>query len=1174
MAMSTLDKLAVELGKIISPLSKATSSPEQAKGLVEALGWQLPPGIRDIGLIGLDPTPVIDKLQAISDATHEEEQDDLLMAVRSGELLAAVSNFLRAVDKTVAAISSLSGVLGDYLNKTQIKEEFLSRLLDYLIVEYISRHYYGLYVLLQFLGIFELEAFLNDPSVYQVRHVRRKVYYHRIGILFSDPTSLPKEAYGWGTANTDIPALLVNLANLLQSLGAQAAVYNMRQRVEEQLLGRPVPEAASDPMPELYITLLQGFGLSDLNVGLSAFGMRPSTSDSTDAGIAVVPFANDTTSLTFTIFPEWNLEIDSSLDLKGGVALVLRPDKSIEVQSGLESQDGTSVVKAGKLVLRVRYEDVEKKPFQILSLPGGSVLNARSLHLGCGAGLVSSNNFDFFIEGGIKEAHFALDPSKGDGFISTIIPKEGFEASFDLTVGVSRQQGLYFQGSGALELKLNVHVVLGPIEVDAIYIRISSGNGDKIPLELSSAVSVKLGPLQAVVDRLGVKAEFGFPSSGGNLGPLDLALGFKPPSGVGLSIDASAVKGGGFLRFDPEKEEYTGALELVISNFINAKAFGLITTKMPDGSKGFSLLIIITAEFNPPYQLGYGFTLMAVGGLLGLERTVLLEPLRDGMRTGAANNIMFPVNVVQNAPRIISDLRSFFPPYEGIFLIGPMAKIGWGTPNLVTLSLGIIIQIPGDVAILGVLKVALPNERAALLRLQANFIGAIEFDKKHAWFYASLFDSRVLTWTIEGQMGVLVAWGDDANFVVSVGGFHPEFNPPPLPFPEPNRIAVSILNESWAKIRVEGYFAVTSNTAQFGARAELYFGVSAFSIDGHLAFDALFQFSPFYFIIQISSSLSVKVFGIGLFSVSFRGSLEGPTPWHVEGTGSISILWWDIDVDFSHTWGQETDTTLPPIEVMPLLKAEYEKLENWRAELPASNRILVSLRKIDITDGLVLHPVGTLKISQRAVPLGLTIDKVGSQKPSDANYFTLSVDTKGVDAEEIEIEKKDDVKEMFAMAQFKDMADSKKLSAPAFVRQNGGLELSVKGEQLNTSCAVKRMVRYELIIIDSNYKRFVKPFYRFIGLLFKHFLKGSAVTKSPLSNKYKKQNSPFEEKIRIMPDQYAVAFNSDNSPFNEEAGAFASYAEAEEFMNQKVNEDPNLKDSLHVIPQVEIKRAA
>ena len=669
---------------------------------------------------------------------------------------------------------------------------------------------------------------------------------------------------------------------------------------------------------------------------------------------------------------------------------------------------------------------------------------------------------------------------------------------------------------------------------------------------------------------MGLRARFTFPSdSSGNLGPVDLNLGFKPPSGIGLSIDAGVVKGGGYLYLDIEKEEYAGALELVVSDFLTLKAIGLITTRMPDGSRGFSLLIIITAEFGSPVQLGFGFTLSGVGGLLGLHRTMRLQPLSEGVRTGAVNSVMFPTNVIENAPRIISDLRTFFPPFQDIFLIGPMAKIGWGTPNLVKLSLGIIIEIPGNIAILGVLKITLPDEEKRLLVLQVNFIGAIEPDKKQAWFYASMFESRILSFTIEGEMGVLVNWGDNANFVVSVGGFHPAFNPPPLPFPEPRRIAISILNTELARIRVEGYFAITSNTAQFGARAELYFGLSAFNIDGYVTFDALFQFSPFYFIISISASLSVRVFGVGLFSVRMRGSLEGPTPWHVEGSGSISLLFFDIDVDFSHTWGEEIDTTLPPIDVMPLLKAEYEKLENWKAEVPAANSILVSLRKIETPNDLVLHPVGTLKISQRAVPLEISIDRVGAQKPNDANYFTLSADAVGSD-----IEEKDGVKEMFAMAQIKNMSDSEKLSSPAYEKQKGGLELSAKGEQMKTTSAVKRVVRYEQIIIDSNFKRFVKPFFNFYNTLFALFLKGNAISKSTLSNKSKRQKMPFDDKISVTSTAYVVAFNTDNSPFNDKSKAFSSCAQAEEFMSRQVRHDPNLQDILHVIPRVEMKVAA
>ena len=63
--------------------------------------------------------------------------------------------------------------------------------------------------------------------------------------------------------------------------------------------------------------------------------------------------------------------------------------------------------------------------------------------------------------------------------------------------------------------------------------------------------------------------------------------------------------------------------------------------------------------------------------------------LRRRLRDGSLNSILFPQDVVANAPRIISDLKRVFPPLDGHFLIGPMAKLGWGTPTLVTLELGL-----------------------------------------------------------------------------------------------------------------------------------------------------------------------------------------------------------------------------------------------------------------------------------------------------------------------------------------------------------------------------------------------------------------------------------------------------------------------------------------------------
>jgi hypothetical protein len=232
---------------------------------------------------------------------------------------------------------------------------------------------------------------------------------------------------------------------------------------------------------------------------------------------------------------------------------------------------------------------------------------------------------------------------------------------------------------------------------------------------------------------------------------------------------------------------------------------------------------------------------------------------------------------------------------------------------------------------------------------------------------------------------------------VSVGGFPPSFKPPPLPFPSPKRLALSILNEDNARIRAETYFAVTTNTVQFGAGAELYFGFSAFSVEGHLGFDALLRFSPLYFVIDISASVSLKAFGVGCFSIRLHLTLEGPTPWRARGTGSVSLLFFSISADFDVTWGDVLDTLMPAIEVLKLLEDELKKSESWRALLPPGSNLLVSLRHLeDAAETLVLHPLGTLRVSQKSVPLDLTIARVGQQRPSDADRFALNVTDGGL----------------------------------------------------------------------------------------------------------------------------------------------------------------------------------
>ena len=117
---------------------------------------------------------------------------------------------------------------------------------------------------------------------------------------------------------------------------------------------------------------------------------------------------------------------------------------------------------------------------------------------------------------------------------------------------------------------------------------------------------VSIGPVTASVADVGAEVALKF--SRGNLGPVDLGARFMPPKGIGLSVDARGlVTGAGFLFRDEARSLYAGAMQLSIRDDITLKAFGLIATRMPDGRRGYSLIVFITAEDFRPIPLPLGF---------------------------------------------------------------------------------------------------------------------------------------------------------------------------------------------------------------------------------------------------------------------------------------------------------------------------------------------------------------------------------------------------------------------------------------------------------------------------------------------------------------------------------------------------------------------------------------
>ncbi|MGE3177280.1 MAG: alpha/beta fold hydrolase, partial [Vicinamibacterales bacterium] len=492
--------------------------------------------------------------------------------------------------------------------------------------------------------------------------------------------------------------------------------------------------------------------------------------------------------------------------------------------------------------------------------------------------------------GEILGAAIHVAAADADTFLQKVLPPE-LSAPFDVSVLWREGSGLQFFGgtTGAgLELTFPLDIDLTIIQIAELFLGLQA-DGSSATLDAALTGAATLSPLSVVVDRVGLRTEFT---------PAATTIAFRAPDGLGLVLDAGVVTGGGYLYIDETKGQYAGAIQLQMEG-LSLAAIGLLDTRMPDGTPilgpgglpGFSLLIVITAEF-PPIQLGFGFTLNGIGGVLGLDRTIDVPALRAGVRTQALDAMLFPADPIGDAANVVRTLGTIFPVADGGFVVGPMVRLAWGTPTILTLDLGILLEVPDPirVVVLGRLKVALPSDDTlAVVVINLDAVGVIDFDRGEVSLDAVLYDSLIAGFALTGEMALRARWEEEPSFTLAVGGFHPSFDPP-ADFPDLARVALSLSSGDNPRLRLEAYLAVTANTIQFGSNLEVYAEAGGFEVDGHLSFDALMQLDPFGLQIDIDGSLSVSYRGNMICSVGVCLSLSGPAPWHALGEVSVGAF--------------------------------------------------------------------------------------------------------------------------------------------------------------------------------------------------------------------------------------------------------------------------------------------
>ncbi|WP_143104333.1 DUF6603 domain-containing protein [Nitrosospira multiformis] len=1041
------------------------------------------------------------------------------------------------------------------MDRDEFLESFKSIFLDLFFSDYLLAEFPEVFNLARLLGVIDVSSESGSDTRSPFRKV--KLNLDRIPAIIDDPLKLPLFIYGWNTSNFRFDLLIQHLDELFSTLGVTTYIELDDGRALQSL----VPGLDYYSPYKLVFPLNLGY-VDNQPIEFLFELIKWPPQNGNPAGVALVLTLPLDLAKAYQFTDDLGLALISDSATSLSVGFVLEADFSLDVLTPFAA---SPLPFTDKLGISFEYKPTESLP--LLGSIEGSRLDLKGGTLAFDI-LPTTETIELRLRLVLTELSWRLKVEEGDSFIGTITNGNPIEGSVSLDLQWSSLHGINFAVAGLLEWIVPTHIDLGFVMLESFNLRVKPA-GNKVPVTVQTSLTTALGPLDIVVRNIGLEAVFTFPPDySGNLGPVDLDIGFKPPSGAGISVDGGGFKGGGFLDFDPEAAFYFGMLELEFQDRFTLKAFGLLNTRLPNGQSGFSLLIVISSEFTP-IQLGLGFKLNGVGGLLGLNRTINIEPLRAGLRANTLSSILFPTDVVAKADRIISDLKQVFPPQEGRFIFGPMAKIGWGTPTLVTIDLGLVIEIPDPVRlfILGVLRAVLPDEKAVILQVQVNFLGEINFERRQLKFDASLFDSKLLGFNLSGDMAIRLDWGADANFLLTVGGFHPAYEPPPMDLPAIRRLTLSLLSGDNPRLRLEMYFAVTSNTAQFGAKLELLASASKFNVYGFLSFDVLFQFNPFYFIAEITAMLALRVGSSSIASIKLTLTLEGPTPWKAQGTASFKICWFfTLKVRFNKTFGEMRNTMLPDLAVLPLLAEALRADDNWEGELPPQRHRLESIREApELTGELLLHPVGTLKISQKVVPLNVRIDRIGNQRPSDGREFQIVNPQPEMTTNK--------PREAFAPAQFFDLTDEQKLTSASFKDLDSGVRVG-DAVKLHTGYAAAREVQYEVKYIDSQRDQRLGPgrgtnvFDVDPGAFNTWTLQG-AIAQSELSFARKRKSSLAPEAVAVSQEPFAIVNSSDLQLFDELSLLGSEHA-AVARLNELVQTNPGLRGTLQVVPAFEM----
>ena len=1040
----TADLILVELAAILSPLAEVVQPDEQIKAydyeqeqLIDSVGESIDRLVDLLEDAGIDPDNQIEdastelaKLLAALTPTWQALKDFLPPAKPTLDL-SKIQAATTAVKELIAAVKSFTSKAK--ATSAPAPKELTQRLIEHLIARHFRENRPALFWASALTGVIDDEAY-EQAQVGQFA-------FSKIGTVLTDATAAIDQVHGFSAGTFEQSQFLDRLSGLLDALG----INNLTLvALAHNLGGESQATPSKEPLPALTVPL---FNSSDPAITttllLGLFGLPERGALKPGLVATLLGSAQGKQSLPLDDFPDWTLSLEAEAKSEAEVGIVVRPGRIV-----VESAEARPLPTINTLL---RAESPKKE----LSLVAAGPLVVD----GTGPAISLTIALDeaqpgFRIEVALQTGRLALSPTEGDGFLQSIMP-DGAEVKLSPTFGYKTGQGFYFERGGGLGAEVPVNVDIGSLlKVSSVGL-LGQPMAERLGLAATLNGGANLGPLAATVEGIGANIVLGFAPDDAT--PIKLEVDFVPPTGLGLAIDAGVVTGGGFIAYDAEKGRYVGGLSLTLEA-LGLTAFGMLDTRLPKGADGYSLLVFIAGTFAP-IPLGFGFTLNGIGGILGIHRDVNRDALFKAVRSGSSGKLLSLEDPIREAPSIARRASRLFPVAKGQHVFGPTVKLGWGSPKeLVSLDLALLLTLPDPLRliVIGDVSAALPDPKVPVIQLNVALAGVLDISASRLEAEGKLYDSVVQLIPISGGFALRTAWGRASALAFSVGGFHPAFERP-AGFPSLDRMGVDLSKGRSFQLRLAGYFAITANSLQLGARADFRAGIKGFSITGELGFDALIVFNPFGLDLAIYAGVRVKRGRKSICSIRVSGRLRGPGPWIINGRASIEILFFDVEVRFEKRFGSAQRQALAGVNVAGLLGDALSEVSAWRTAPAGSSPVV-----LDRMEGR-LDPLGQLSVRQKTVPMGILLEQFGGRELIGPRRFDLIQVKFG----NVTGRLAKSLREPFAPGQFLKLSEKERLGSPGFESFLSGAAFEI-GDGIDVGEAVETPLGVETLIIDAD----------------------------------------------------------------------------------------------------------